>query len=60
MWQMADPARRMDQITGRSTINPPYRNITLEDYLDYEQFAPKLQIKDVMDISSEPLCYVYV
>lgn len=60
IWQRADPAKRLYQISGRSTVAPPYRNVTLDDLLNFGTFFPAVPIRQVMNIESEPSCYTYV
>lgn len=51
---------RLYEITGRSTINPPYVNVTLDFLLIMTPLGPTVPIREVMDIHSSPSCYTYV
>ena len=56
-----DPSSRLYQVSGRSSITPPYyQNVTLDFGLDMGGFAPTKPIREVMDIHSGPMCYTYV
>jgi tyrosinase len=57
---MADPRKRLREVSGRSTGDPPYKNITLDFKLKMGTLAEKVPIGDVMDISLDPLCYKYM
>ena len=59
-WQEIDPSSRLYQVSGRSSITPPYQNVTLDFGLDMGGFAPTKPIREVMDIHSGPMCYTYV
>ncbi|PPR08304.1 hypothetical protein CVT24_000763 [Panaeolus cyanescens] len=58
-WQMSTPSR-LFEVTGRSTVDPPYTNITLDFILDVQTLGPAVAIRDIMDIQSSPGCYTYV
>nr|ATU82297.1 tyrosinase [Macrocybe gigantea] len=60
LWQQEDASKRLYQISGRSTVEPPYKNVTLDFPLDMVDEAEVLRIKDVMDIRRRPLCYEYI
>ena len=53
------PSRRYD-ISGRSTITAPFKNVTLDFGLEMGLLAPAIPIRDVMDIYQQPSCYTYV
>lgn len=57
-WQQKNPAKRLKEISGRSTVAPPYKNVTLEFPLKMGSLAPLLTIGDVMD--TRDLCYTYL
>ena len=59
-WQQINPSTRLYEVSGRSTITPPFHNITLDFGLDLGSFAPIMPIREVMDIHSGPMCYTYV
>ena len=58
-WQQMLPSR-LKEISGRSTITPPFQNITLDSKLEMGDFEASLTIREVMDIHREPSCYTYV
>ena len=58
MWQKADLPNRLKDISGRSTVDPPYKNVTLDFPLEMANLAPRLPIRDVMHITGG-LCYDY-
>ncbi|KIM36965.1 hypothetical protein M413DRAFT_31352 [Hebeloma cylindrosporum] len=59
-WQTMLP-QRLYEISGRSTLDPPYQNVTLDTPLQMSaSLGPTVPIRDVMDIWSEPNCYTYV
>ena len=51
---------RLFEISGRSTTDPPYQNVTLDFELEMGNQAPKVPIRDVMDIHDGSNCYTYV
>ena len=51
---------RLYEISGRSTIDPPFVNVTLDYPLDMGTLGTTLPIRDVMDIWAAPNCYTYV
>ena len=55
-----NPSTRLYEVSGRSTITPPFHNITLDFGLELGDFAPIMPIRQVMDIHSGPMCYTYV
>ncbi|KAG5635596.1 hypothetical protein H0H81_010667 [Sphagnurus paluster] len=59
-WQMVDPQTRLFDISGRTSVDPPYQNVTLDFMLDMGGVAPHVPIRKVMDIRRKPGCYVYV
>ena len=59
MWQTMLPDR-LYEISGRSTIDPPFVDVTLDYPLDMGTLADTIPIRDVMDIWSAPNCYTYV
>ncbi|TFK33812.1 hypothetical protein BDQ12DRAFT_669943 [Crucibulum laeve] len=58
-WQKADFSNRLYQISGRTSINPPFVNVTLDFPMKMLELAPDIPARDVMDIRSIPLCYNY-
>ena len=59
LWQQMLPSR-LYEVSGRSTVTPPFQNVTLDSKLEMENFEAWLTIRDVMDIHREPSCYTYV
>jgi tyrosinase len=57
---MIEPHRRLHEISGRSTVDPPYTNVTLDFMLHNGPLAPVIPIQEVMNISGPVLCYDYV
>jgi tyrosinase len=51
---------RLYEISGRSTPDPPYQNITLDFQLEMGNLAPNATIRSVMDIHDDSNCYTYV
>lgn len=58
-WQLMLPSRLYD-ISGRSTTEPPFENVTLDFVLEMGLLAPNITIRDVMNIHQQPSCYTYV
>ncbi|KAJ6534938.1 tyrosinase, partial [Mycena capillaripes] len=58
-WVGMDFSSRAEDMSGRSTVNPPYVEITLDFGLDMMMLAPTVRISDVVDIRSEAQCYIY-
>ncbi|KAJ7484381.1 tyrosinase [Mycena latifolia] len=59
-WQQKDLPNRLFDISGRSSVDPPFVNITLAFELKMLNLAPLVTIRDVMDPRTQPLCYTYV
>jgi len=59
-WQEQHLARRLIEISGRSSVDPPFVNVTLAFKLKMGILAPLVSIGDVMDIRKELLCYEYI
>lgn len=57
---MMDSPKRFFEISGRSTVDPPFVNVTLDFPLDMGLLAPPLPIRDVMDIRGDDLCVNYI
>jgi tyrosinase len=58
-WQQMLPSRLLE-ISGRSTPNPPYQNVTLDFMLEMGNQARNVPIRNVMDIHDDTNCYTYV
>ncbi|KAF8954699.1 hypothetical protein BDZ97DRAFT_1927844 [Flammula alnicola] len=59
-WQQMLPMR-LFEISGRSTIVPPFVNVTLDHPLQMDSaLGPTVPIREVVDIHSGPNCYTYV
>ncbi|KAJ6532764.1 tyrosinase [Mycena vulgaris] len=59
-WQQLDLPKRLFDVSGRSSVDPPFVNITLAFELKMLNLAPLIPIRDIMDPSSQPLCYTYI
>ena len=55
---MAAPGR-LWEISGRTTVGPPYVNVTLDYPLDMMITADTVPIRDVMNTMGGTLCYTY-
>ncbi|KAJ7698575.1 tyrosinase [Mycena rosella] len=60
IWQQMDLPERLFDVSGRSSVDPPFVNITLAFELKMLNLAPLVPIRDVMDPRSQPLCYTYI
>jgi tyrosinase len=58
-WEMVDPMKRLGDMSGRSTVDPPHVNVALDFELKMMKLAPTVTIREVMDIRNELLCYAY-
>ncbi|KAF7313884.1 Tyrosinase central domain-containing protein [Mycena chlorophos] len=58
-WIDLDFSPRVVDMSGRSTVDPPYQNVTLSYELDLLGLAPVMEIREMMDTRSELLCYIY-
>ena len=58
-WQMLDPEKRLHEISGPTTVNPPFVEVTLDFMLTSSTLAPPIPIRDVMSIFHPSLCYTY-
>ncbi|KAJ7681228.1 tyrosinase [Mycena olivaceomarginata] len=59
-WQQLDLPHRLFDVSGRSSVDPPFVNITLAFQLKMLNLAPLASIRDIMDPTSEPSCYRYI
>ncbi|KAJ7089203.1 tyrosinase [Mycena belliarum] len=59
-WQQKDLPARLHDVSGRSSVDPPFVNITLGFELKMSNLAPLVPIRDIMDPRRPPLCYTYV
>ncbi|KAL0948838.1 hypothetical protein HGRIS_008961 [Hohenbuehelia grisea] len=59
LWQSKDLKKRLKDISGRTSIDPPFVNVTLDFKLNLGVLAPAIPIRDVMDVRNSPLCYQY-
>ncbi|KAJ7597583.1 monooxygenase [Mycena floridula] len=59
-WQSANLTHRLYAMSGRSSVDPPFKNVTLDFQLKMVGLAPLIAIREVMNIESHPLCYTYV
>ena len=63
IWQMLDPSKRKDQISGTDTfLNvPPSANTTLDTPIDLGYAAgPSVTMRDLMSTIEGPFCYIYL
>ncbi|KAF7324633.1 Tyrosinase central domain-containing protein [Mycena kentingensis (nom. inval.)] len=58
-WVQMDSASRITDVSGRSTVEPPFTDITLDFELDMLGLVPTVTVREVMDLDSESLCYTY-
>ncbi|KAG9217933.1 hypothetical protein CCMSSC00406_0008574 [Pleurotus cornucopiae] len=58
-WQSMDLKRRLTDISGRTSIDPPVVNVTLDFKLKMGILADLIPIRDVMDVRASPMCYIY-
>ncbi len=54
-----DLKRRLTDISGRTSIDPPVVNVTLDFKLKMGVLADLIPIRDVMDVRASPMCYIY-
>ena len=59
LWQGISP-ERLYEVSGQTSITPPYGNLTLGFPLQVGNLGPTVLVRDVMDIRKEPSCYTYV
>ncbi|KAF9051996.1 hypothetical protein BJ165DRAFT_1601496 [Panaeolus papilionaceus] len=57
-WQLSKPGR-LWEISGRSTTDPPYEEVTLDYPLVMGSLGPTTPIRQVMDTLSNTSCYTY-
>lgn len=50
---------RLSEISGPSTYEPPFTEVTLDFELKMNALGALLPISDVMDIRTSPMCYRY-
>ncbi|KAM7198233.1 tyrosinase-like protein [Naviculisporaceae sp. PSN 640] len=61
IWQMMDFANRQGVADTNTVVNdPPSANTTVNDWLEVDPIAPRVQIKDMMNTVGGNLCYIYV
>ncbi|KAF7358946.1 Tyrosinase central domain-containing protein [Mycena sanguinolenta] len=58
-WVQMDYSSRVKDISGRSTVNPPHVDVTLDFELDMGMLAPPVTIREVMDVPNQLLCHTY-
>lgn len=58
-WQQDEPSKRLLEIGGRSSPNPPYGTANLDLLLEFGDLAPPVPLREVMDVAYEPYCYAY-
>lgn len=59
MWQARDPKRRLKDISGYTTWEPPFTNTTLDFKLKMDVLSPPVPIRAIMEIQAAPSCYKY-
>ena len=55
-----DAPKRLREISGYTTTDPPFTNATLDFPLNMLSLARAVPIRDVMNITGDTLCYKYV
>lgn len=58
-WQTASSSR-LYEISGVSSVDPPFSNVTLDFLLPLNGLDSAVPISDVMDVRNSQLCYTYV
>ncbi|KAJ7768197.1 hypothetical protein B0H16DRAFT_1365740, partial [Mycena metata] len=58
-WVGMNFSSRLEDVSGRSTVDAPYVSVTLDFELGMEMLAPTVTIREVMDIRNDLLCYMY-
>ncbi|KAJ7041051.1 tyrosinase [Mycena alexandri] len=58
-WVGMNFSSRLEDVSGRSNVDAPDVNVTLDFELGMEMLAPTVTIREVMDIRNDLLCYVY-
>ncbi|KAJ7472390.1 tyrosinase [Mycena galericulata] len=58
-WVGMNLSSRIEEVSGRTTADPPYANVTLDLELNMMMLAPTVTIREVMDIRNDLLCYIY-
>ncbi|KAJ7719100.1 tyrosinase, partial [Mycena maculata] len=58
-WVGMNLPSRIEDMSGRSTVDPPYVDVTLDFELNMMMLAPRVTIREVMDIRNDLLCYTY-
>lgn len=58
-WQEADPAKRLQDYTGRTVSNSTEKAAKLADSLSYGDLGPTVKVSEIMNTRTGPLCYVY-
>ncbi|TEB26692.1 Di-copper centre-containing protein [Coprinellus micaceus] len=57
-WQQADPANRLYDISGPTTQGGS-DTVTLDFMLDFPALGPNITVRDSLDSSLEPNCFIY-
>ncbi|KAJ7257172.1 hypothetical protein B0H12DRAFT_1232622 [Mycena haematopus] len=58
-WVGMNFSSRVEDISGRSTVNPPHVEVTLDFELDMGMLAPAVTIREVMNVPNQLLCHTY-
>lgn len=61
IWQNQHPDTRHDVVAGTLTMKnkPPSRNATLDDLADLGGLAEPIPLRDLLDTTRGPFCYIY-
>ncbi|KAF7364338.1 Tyrosinase central domain-containing protein [Mycena sanguinolenta] len=58
-WVGMNFSSRLEDISGPSTVNPPYEDVTLDFELDMMMLAPPVTIREVLETPNQLLCHIY-